>query len=148
MSQKLQIESNITDCRYNYTKYINSVCKPFLTKTIFGNIFLNQKIDTSYFKSDDFIHFNEFISDIVMHNFDMFDLWNYEQSIHYEFDELDENYKISDFLCFDENIRQNIPYFSDEEYEILNSYAFGNINVKYCFIHYKNMFLFIQCSSK
>jgi hypothetical protein len=151
MSQKLQIESSIINSSYKHNNHVNNIYEPFSKKSVFGNIFLNQKFDIYYFEPKNWnLNFNKFISKMVFFNSKLSVLWNDELSIHYDFSELDEDYKISEFLCFNKDTMHNIPHLSndDDESEILNSYAFGNIYTKYCFVHYKNLFMYIHCSSK
>jgi hypothetical protein len=133
---------------------------PFLTRKIFGNIFTNQQVNIHYFNITDFQNnFKQFLTTIVnknsdFSNIDKFDnLTKYDlkyvfyddTSIHLEHEEIDENYKICEFIDLENN---NLPYLSCEENIITNSYAFGNIRSKHCFVQTEEYFIYIHALTK
>lgn len=124
---------------------------PFLTRKIFGNIFTNQQINIYYFNITDFqSDFTQFLTTIVNKNTDFYNIDKFNNlknifydntSIHLEHEEIDENYKICEFIDLEND---NIPYLNCEENIITNSYAFGNIKSKHCFFQIEEYFIYIN----
>jgi len=92
---------------------------PFLTRKIFGNIFTNQQINIYYFNITDFqSDFTQFLTTIVNKNTDFYNIDKFNNlikynlknifydntSIHLEHEEIDENYKICEFIDLENDI--------------------------------------------